>query len=139
MRAPELIVSDIERLEAEKRSLQAQSAPAPAPSVERQSVPELPTLFRRKVLELERLLDVEGTRTEAMELIRSLIAQVDLRRTADGDRVEAVLHGEIAGILAASEEPGPGLPGRGFVSDASQIVMVAGTRNHHDLLFNAAA
>ncbi len=96
-------------------------------TIERLVVPELPALFRKKVMEMERLLEVDGTRTEAMELIRSLIAQVDVRRTADGDRLEAVLHGEIAGILAASEEPRPGLAGRGSKSDVSQIVVVAGT------------
>ena len=78
-------------------------------------------------MELERLLDVEETRTEAMALIRSLIAQVDLRPTVDGDRVEAVPHGELAGILAASAEPRLGSTRRGSMSDVSQIDLVAGT------------
>jgi hypothetical protein len=56
-----------------------------------------------------------------------LIAQVDLRPAADGRGMDALLHGELAGILAASEEPRPGLAGRGSKSDVSQIVVVAGT------------
>jgi hypothetical protein len=96
-------------------------------------VPELPTLFRRKVLEMEGLLEVEETRTEAMELIRSLIAQVDLRPTVDGDGMDAMLYGELAGILAASKEPRLGSTKRGSVSDVSQIVGVAGTRHPHNL------
>ena len=114
-------------LEAELRTLQTASTPAPKPAVERLAMPELPALFRKKVLEMERLLEVDATRSEAMELIRSLVSHVDLRPTADGRGMDAELHGELAGILAASEEPRPGLAGRGSKSDVSQIVVVAGT------------
>jgi len=43
------------RQEAEKRALQVQRTPVPKPSVKRLSAPELPPLFRDKVMEMERL------------------------------------------------------------------------------------
>ena len=54
--------------------------------------PTLPEFYRRKVAELERVLDGPG-RAEAMDLIRSMIERVDLTPRADGSGEDAVPHG----------------------------------------------
>src|SRR5436305_8293768 len=48
--------------------------------------PNLADLYRRKVATLQDLLGSEATRTEAVELIRSLIDQVTFRPTASDGR-----------------------------------------------------
>ncbi|MHB2169005.1 hypothetical protein [Alsobacter sp. R-9] len=66
-----------------------------------------------------------------MDLIRSMIERVDLTPRADGSGVDAVLHGDLAAILAAcggasdkSKLPGP------LLEPGSQLSVVAGTRYH---------
>ena len=92
--------------------------------------PRLPDLYRRKVAELERVLEGPD-RAEAMDLIRSMIDRVDITPRADGAGVDAVLHGDLAAILAACGEAGHKrkLPGAGE-RPGSQPSLVAGTRNH---------
>jgi len=68
------------------------SAPSRATNVDVLLHPNLPDLYRRKVSELERLLNEGTEREEARELIRSMIL------SAGG--LTAVLHGELATILA---------------------------------------
>jgi hypothetical protein len=45
--------------------------------------PNLAGLYRRKVAALQNLLENDATRTEAVEIIRSLVDQVILRHTAE--------------------------------------------------------
>jgi DNA invertase Pin-like site-specific DNA recombinase len=68
--------------------------------------PNLAEVYRRKVAELERVLEHGPDRAEAMDLIRSLIERVDLKPRPDGG-VDATLHGELAQILALMESPEP--------------------------------
>ncbi|MBM1174708.1 recombinase zinc beta ribbon domain-containing protein [Microvirga arabica] len=96
-------------LEAEKASLAAQQtfgSIAPNVSVH----PNLAAVYRKKVEELEQLLEDAEHRDEAMELIRSLIDNIDLT-PREGGGVEAILHGDLARILvlcsAGAEEAKP--------------------------------
>ena len=50
-----------------------------------------------------------------------------------------MFNGELGGILVENKELRLDFSKQGFVSDAHQIVVVAETRGHHDLLFSAAA
>ncbi|WP_091136393.1 recombinase family protein [Microvirga guangxiensis] len=85
-------------LEAEKDALLAQKdAGSTIPNV---SVhPNLAAVYRRKVEELETLLDETEHKDEAMELIRSLIDKIVLTPKEEGG-LDAVLHGDLARILA---------------------------------------
>ncbi|WP_460452525.1 hypothetical protein [Alsobacter sp. SYSU BS001988] len=65
--------------------------------------PRLPELDRRKVETLEAVLDGPD-RAEAMDVIRSLIDQVELRPRADGPGLVAVLQGDRTATLAACGE-----------------------------------
>ncbi|WP_201837394.1 hypothetical protein [Microvirga zambiensis] len=85
-------------LEAEKASLAAQQTSgsiAPKISVH----PNLAAVYRRKVEELETLLEEIEHRDEAMEFIRTLIEKIELTPKDEGG-LDAVLHGDLAGILA---------------------------------------
>ena len=137
--------AEMEGLEAEKQKLDGLlNQQVSKPPTELLSMPDLPDLFRRKVSALERLLDDEDTKAEAMDTIRSQIDHVDLQPLNDGG-MAAELHGELAGILAQSEEARLDGSKRASGVDVSQLSVVAGTRNHHDLrqigdrLFRAAA
>ena len=64
------------------------------------SYPNLPKLYRRKVEQLEAVL--EGTDcAQAIDLIRSMIARIDLRPREGAKGLDAILHGDLAAILAA--------------------------------------
>jgi site-specific DNA recombinase len=85
-------------LEVEKASLvaqQARSEVVPNISVH----PNLAAVYRRKVEELESLLEDIEHKDEAMELIRSLIDKINLA-PREGGGVVAILRGDLARILA---------------------------------------
>ncbi len=98
--------------------------------------PRLPEPYRRKVEALQRVLEGPD-RAEAMELIRTMIDRVDLAPRPDGSGLDAVLHGDLAAILAACGEASgqQKLPGAGE-RPGSQLSVVAGTRNR---LYRTAA
>jgi site-specific DNA recombinase len=88
----------LSELEAEKVSLlgqQANSNIVPNVSVH----PNLAAVNRRKVEELESLLEDATHKDEAMELIRSLIEKIELGPREEGG-LDALLHGDLARILA---------------------------------------
>jgi len=86
---------------------------------------------------LERLLDDEETKAEAMDAIRSLIDHVDLQPLNDGG-MAAELHGELAGIWAQSTEARLDGSKRASCVDVSQLTVVAGTRNPHNLTLSCS-
>lgn len=96
-------------------------------------------LYRLTVAELERV--PEGPNwAEAMDLIRSMVDRVDMTPRADDSGVDAVLHGDLAAILAACGEAGAAAEGRsksklpGAVErPGSQLSLVARTRNQRYL------
>ncbi len=61
--------------------------------------PNLAAVYRRKVEELEQLLEDAEHKDEAMEHIRSLIEKIELTPKEEGG-LDAVLHGDLARILA---------------------------------------
>ncbi|MCZ8102043.1 MAG: hypothetical protein O9972_29620 [Burkholderiales bacterium] len=117
-------------LQAEREALAAEPEVSSTPDLDVLLHPRLPELYRRKVAELERVLEGPD-RAEAMELIRSMIERVEITPRADGNGVDAVLHGDLAAILAACGAAGSKskLPGAGQ-RPGSQLSVVAGTRNH---------
>ena len=88
------------QLETERAALAAEAAHNQAANVEVLVHPNLPELYRRKVRELEQLLETDAARDEARELIRSMIDRVVLTPREGADGLDAALHGELAAIVA---------------------------------------
>jgi len=111
--------------------------------------PNLPEFYRRKIGELEIALNDETIKDEAAELLRSLIARVVLTPSTDAPNgLAAELHGALAEILRLGGEGGPSderrpngrqqkLPPAG--AGGSLLSVVAGERNHLDLLLSGVA
>jgi site-specific DNA recombinase len=112
-------------LQAERARLGADADDGAEAELTILSHPSLPDLYRRKVEQLEAVLDGDD-RTEAMKIIRTMIDSVELRPRANANGLDAVLHGDLAAILAAcggaKTENAPDLSASG-----RQLSMVAGT------------
>jgi hypothetical protein len=89
--------------------------------------PNLPALYRRKVQQLEEVLDGPD-RAEAMELIRSMIERVDLYPREGGTRLDAILHGDLAAILAGCAGAQKA-NAQDLAATGRQLSVVAGTRS----------
>ncbi len=89
--------------------------------------PNLAAAYKAKVASLQTLLQQEATRAEAVEIIRSLIDQVILRPTAEG-QLEIELVGDLANMVHLAQELDGGVPTRDAVRDefARSIKVVAG-------------
>ena len=87
------------QLETDRAALIAEAAPIEAPKVDVLVHPNLPELYRRKVSELEQLLEAGAERDEAKDLIRSMIDRVVLRPRKTADGLDATLYGELGAIL----------------------------------------
>jgi site-specific DNA recombinase len=95
--------------------------------------PGLAEIYRRKIAALHEALQDEATRDEAIELIRSLIEAVVL--VPDKGSLRTEVRGELAAILAFGD--GREKAARIDRDIAEQIKMVAGARNHLNLLLTA--
>ena len=102
--------------------------------------PNLPLLYRKKVEELEAVLADPGLGPEAMDAIRAMIVRIVLKPAEEGG-MEAVLEGDLVRILkicAGAEHRNPRLGGgRSGTVLESKVSVVAGARNHLNLLFDA--
>ena len=66
--------------------------------------PNLPDLYRRKVSRLQRLLDDEETRSQAVEIIRSLIDRIEVHPGQERGNCEVIIVGALAQILAFAQQ-----------------------------------
>jgi len=66
--------------------------------------PNLPDLYRRKVTVLRRILDVENTRAQAIDIIRSLIDHIEINPGKEPGQCEVVVVGGLAQILAFAQQ-----------------------------------
>ena len=89
--------------------------------------PNLADLYRRKVAALQYLLENDATRTEAVEIIRSLVEQVIFRPTAEAG-LEVELVGDIAGMVHLAQNSNENSPVSGAVHDefTRSVKVVAG-------------
>jgi hypothetical protein len=112
-------------LQSEKAKLGSASEDQTSDDLKILSHPNLPGLYRRKVEQLEAVLDGPD-RAQAMDLIRSMIERVDIHPRADSEGLDAELYGDLANILSActgaqrNDAPEHKLAGR-------QLSLVAGT------------
>lgn len=91
--------------------------------------PRLPEVYARQIERLETSLNDPALRLEAAEILRSLIARIELRPRGNGSDVDAVLHGDLARILNFCGEGAQNKPSGGKASEG-QISVVAGARYH---------
>ena len=94
--------------------------------------PNLPALYRRKVEELEKLLTDPELAAEAMDAIAALIRRVVLTPRTDAPGLDAVLHGDLAEILALCN----GTTSNDKRPAGRQVSVVAGARNQLYLLLH---
>lgn len=121
-------------LESRKAELERQmETPPPAPV---RLHPNLAELYRQRVAALHHALADPATRDEALGLVRGLIEAVALHPADDGFAIEIV--GDIAGMVAVAN---PGSKKAASDCDAALVAssrkVVAGTRNHLNLLVTA--
>ena len=117
-------------LEERKSALQKDMDGPPAPPVRLH--PNLAEVYRQKVENLREALNDEGSRAEATAILRDLIDEVRLI-PKDGE-LAIYLVGDLAAILELCAKKDPGALAAGV-----QITLVAGARNHLDLLLTAGA
>lgn len=110
--------------------------------------PRMADRYKKEVAALRAALNDEANRTEAAELLRSLVDKIVLTPKATGKGLSIDLYGDLAGILsiaanqskAAVEsmlalQVGDGPVGVGSSVDSQQDKLVAGGRNRLNLLF----
>jgi DNA invertase Pin-like site-specific DNA recombinase len=118
-------------LEAREDEIKSKLTTTPEPKV--YLAPNMAEIYRERVEGLQQALAAGGEQARAQEAIRGLIEKVVLTPIDGLLRVD--LHGEVAAILQLSVA---GTKGRRELDpDREQLVMVAGARNRHYLLFNA--
>ena len=89
--------------------------------------PNLSAIYGRKVAALPSLLENEATRTEAVEIIRTLVDQVICRPTGEAG-LEIELVGDIARMVYLAQNSNENSPVSGTVHDefARSVKVVAG-------------
>ncbi len=124
----------LEELEQRKSDLETQisNAPPPAPILH----PNLAELYARKVEDLHAYLNGTDNRTEAAEILRSLIESVGVRNLNDGFEIELV--GEIVNMVelaqsAANKEKTAPSEAASLGVYRSSVKVIAGARNQRYL------
>ena len=112
-------------LEDEQEALTRELAQSPGEQTLRLH-PRLAEVYADKVARLEEALNDPTIKTEAAEILRSLIDRIELSPHEDGSGLDARLYGDLARILAFCEaaEDKKELPGSG--EPRSQLSVVAG-------------
>lgn len=116
-------------LRAERESLEREGAARDIPDIDVLLHSRLPDVYRRQIARLEQALEGPDAE-EAREIVRSMIARVELTPRGDGRGLDAILYGDLAAVLQTCErvaddkKPSEAMPAEG------QLSVVAGTRCH---------
>jgi site-specific DNA recombinase len=114
-------------LERQQELLRARLSETPPSSVRLH--PRLADIYAQKVQQLETSLNDPAIREEAADALRSLIDRIELHPGSDG-KVAAMLHGDLAQILAICGESDRREKLLETGASGSQLSVVAGTRSH---------
>jgi site-specific DNA recombinase len=119
------VQAKLEALEARQTELATELKATPVEPVRLH--PSLADIYRQKVAKLHDLLANDATRTEAIEIIRSLIDAVTFR-PGSGSQLEIELVGDLAQMVHLAQAPTGNGPVSGAVHDefARSIKVVAG-------------
>ncbi len=86
-------------------------------------------LYRKKVMELQSLLNDDTSRPQAMELICSMIERIEVHIGEERGKPNVILVGALAQILAFTQQSKTAASGGG----GGRVLMVAGARNQRYL------
>ena len=117
---PGIVRDELRTLEARKRDLELSLHV----NLEDSSVevhPNIGDLYAKKVGELRILLTDDATRPQAMDIIRSMVARVEVTEGVERSKPIVVLLGDLAAILACTQNN----TAASFGDDA-RVLMVAG-------------
>jgi site-specific DNA recombinase len=119
---PQILVAEMRSLEARKAEIEVRlDVPEePRPLIH----PNLAEVYRHKVAELNKALDEDASRDEAIELIRTLIERITL--TPSKNELQINLKGELAGILELCQAGKTKHGADSSAGSVQQIKMVAG-------------
>jgi hypothetical protein len=120
---PGSVRDQLGRLEARKREIAA-DLKAQQGDMEIAIHPNLAELYRRNVIKLQRVLDDEATRPQAVEVIRSLIERIEVHPGKERGHCEVIIVGALAQILAFAQQKTTAAP----TGDSGTFLMVAGVR-----------
>jgi hypothetical protein len=115
------MAAELETLEKQKSALQKEMDGSPAPTVRLH--PKLTEVYRQKVENLREALYDEGSRAEAVVILRGLIDEI--RLIPKEGELAIYLVGNLAAILDLCEKKNPGAFAAGV-----QVTLVAGARYH---------
>ena len=118
---PGLVRDELRSLEARKRDLEQTLAA----NHEEQTVelhPNMADLYRKKVMELQSLLNDDTSRPQAMELICSMIERIEVHIGEERGKPNVILIGALAQILAFTQQSKSAASG----GDGGRVLMVAG-------------
>jgi hypothetical protein len=121
-------------LENEKEAASARLGAAGAEPVVRLH-PGLPALYRKKVESLAAALNQPETTAEAGDIMRGLIDRIVL--TPVEGILKAELYGDLARMITFAEATEHTKSNAGSPREPALLSVVAGPRNHLDLLLNA--
>ena len=141
------LVDDLRKLEARQDEIaaeqQREAMPEPLPDLH----PNLPAIYRRRVELLEEaLVDPEALATAA-EALRTLVDAITLHPEDGRGNYRLELRGDLAAFMHLADTPAEVAPeqqnaravsGAGVFCSRIMGPLVAGTRNHLNLLLNAA-
>ncbi len=91
--------------------------------------------YRQQVEHLEKALNADENRAEAADLIRSLVDRIVLTPNDQG-KLDISLFGDLAGILSLAANKHR--PLRKSHPTVAQVKMVAGARNHRELILSVS-
>ena len=124
---PGSVREQLRELESRKRELVTELQNEPIRAVELH--PNLPDLYRRKIVQLKQILDDETTRPQAVDIIRSLIGHIEVHPGQERGHCDVVVVGALAQFLAFAQQKTTAGSSR---ADGTSL-MVAGACNHREL------
>ena len=124
---PGLVRDELRTLEARKRDLERTLVA----NHEERAVelhPNMADLYRKKVTELQSLLTDETMRSQAMDVIRSMIERIEVHAGEERGKPDVILVGALAQILAFTQQNKQTKTAASGAGDDGRVLMVAGAR-----------
>ena len=122
---PGLVRDELRTLEARKRDLERTLVA----NHEERAVelhPNMADLYRKKVTELRSLLTDETMRSQAMDVIRSMIERIEVHAGEERGKPDVILVGALAQILAFTQQNKQTKTAASGAGDDGRVLMVAG-------------
>ncbi len=129
---PGSVRDQLRRFEVRKREIDADLKLRQA-DLQIEIHPNLPDLYRRKITKLREEMKEETNGHQVIEIIRSLIERIEVRPRLERGCCEVTLVGALAQIISFAQQKTTAAS----LGDGGTSLVVAGTCNHLNLLFNA--